>query len=256
MSTAITDSSGRWVVPSQEIDLKTDTAGVGKEIILSTANTFLDRDIKIEAPTAKSSSSTVTTHSLTFSDSAPTSSDGSVGDIWLVGTGESVDGSNVTYEITTNYGTYGGDLENLKDSSTSTYWWSSENQSTGKYILMTFDAPVTLTSVKTYCSKSGDRLNTNDVLQVSADKSSWTQIGTFANQATNSFTGEWTDVKYLRIYASSTVSYWLYINYITLEYSGSNAWNYSFTSAYKKTTSGWEKQTSLDTLKSDAWIFA
>lgn len=251
MSIATTNSdNSKWIIPSQEID----STGVGKKIILSTANTFLDRDIEIEAPTVQGT--LPTTHELTFSTTEPSSSNGSVGDLWLVGTSVSVDGSSVDYEITTNYGTYEGSLDNLKDSSSSTHWWASESQSVGKYILMTFDAPVTLTSIETYCSKSGDRLNTNDVLQISSDKSTWTQIGTFANQTTNSFSGEWTDVKYLRIYASSAVSYWLYINYITLEYTGSNAWSYSITGVYKKTTSGWEKQTTLSALDSDAWTFA
>lgn len=198
----------------------------------------------------------IPTHQLTLSSSKPTLDDGSIGDIWLLGSGDKIDGDNVDYEISTNYGTYAGDISNLKSTSTSTYWWSSENQSTGKYILMTFDAPVTLTSFVTYCSKSGDRLNTNNILQVSSDGSNWTQVGTFKNQSTNTFTGEWTDVKYVRIYASSSVSYWLYINYIKLTYTGNSAWTYAFTKVYLRTSSAWVEQDDLSALNSDAWKFA
>ncbi len=195
------------------------------------------------------------THNLTLSTSKPTASDGAVGDVWLVGSGSKTSAASVDWSLSTNYGTYAGALDNLKSTSTSTYWWASENQSAGKYVLVTFDAPVTLTQVVTYCSKSGDRINTNNVLQVSSDGSTWTQAGTFKNQTTNTFTGTWSDVRYVRIYAASSVSYWLYINYISLTFTGSDAWEYTFSKVYQRTGAGWVEQDDLSALQSGAWEF-
>ena len=68
MSTATTDTdNSKWIVPSQEIDLSVDQSGTGKKVTLSTAGTFLDRDIEIEAPTAKVSAGAVTSGSATVS---------------------------------------------------------------------------------------------------------------------------------------------------------------------------------------------
>lgn len=68
MSTATTDTSNsKWIIPSQEIDLTTDQTGTGKKVTLSTAGTFLDRDIEFEAPTAKISAGAVTSGSATVS---------------------------------------------------------------------------------------------------------------------------------------------------------------------------------------------
>ncbi len=231
------------------VDLTADTVSAGQ---LASGVTAHDATGQAITGTAEITE----THTVTLSTSKPTSSNGSEGDVWLVGSGSKTDGDNVGYELSTNYGTYAGALDNLKSTSTSTYWWSSENQSSGKYILVTFDAPVTLTSFVTYCSKSGDRLNTNNVLQVSSDGSTWTTVGTFKNQTTNTFTGSYSGVKYARIYASSSVSYWLYINYISMAYTGSSAWDYEITSVYKRTSTGWAGQDDMSALKSGAWTFS
>lgn len=229
------------------IDLTADTITADD---LSEGKTAHIADGSIVTGTVKST----TIHNVYISSLTPTSSDGSDGDIWLIGSGGTVSG-DVDYEYSTNYSTYDGSLDNLKSTSTSTYWWSGESQTSGKYVLITFDSPVTLTKVVTYGSKINDYIRSNNKLQVSSDGSNWTQAGSFSNSNTNTFTGKWNNVKYLRIYASSTQNYWLYINYITLTYEAEKSWQYSFTNIYKKIDGAWTELFDAATLETNAWIF-
>ena len=125
------------------------------------------------------------------------------------------------YTVSTNYSTYQTyALSNAYDGNNSTYFWSSEAQTSGKYILITFSDFVNLNSFSTYSSNSTDYPHPCNVLQVSADGTSWTDIGTFSDAQTSTFSNitNANNIKYVRIYATSGVSNWLVLNEITMSY--------------------------------------
>lgn len=127
-----------------------------------------------------------------------------------------------TYTVSTNYSTYSTYvLSNAYDGDDSSYFWSSEAQASGKYILITFSDYVNLSSFSTYSSNSTDYPQSCNVLQVSADRSSWTDIGTFSDSQTTTFSSitNANNIKYVRIYANSSISNWLVINEITMSYT-------------------------------------
>lgn len=198
---------------------------------------------------------------ITLSESTPTASDGAVGDVWIVGSGGMVDSRNVTFELSTNYSTGSGDLDNVTDGDSSTYWRSSNTQSTGYYVMATFTSPVTLTKVELYCGSSSYYPRSSNVLQVSEDGSNWSQIGTFSGSTTSTFTGEWENVKAVRVYCASSSGgggssrRYLQINTLTLEWGSGLFWDYHFTAVYQKTVSGWAETDSLDALSSGTWTF-
>ena len=139
-----------------------------------------------------------------------------------------------TYTVSTNYGTYSTyALSNAYDGDDSSYFWSSEAQAIGKYILITFSDFVNLSSFSTYSSNSTDYPHSCNVLQVSADNSSWTDVGTFSDSQTTTFSSitNANNIKYVRIYASSSVTQWLVINEITMSYTaaGTGEEYYSYT---------------------------
>lgn len=139
------------------------------------------------------------------------------------------------YTVSTNYSTYQAyALSNAYDGNNSTYFWSSEAQTQGKYILITFNDFINLKSFSTYSSNSTDYPHPCNMLQVSADGTSWTDIGTFSNAQTSTFSNitNANNIKYARIYATSSVSNWLVINEITMSYesaAGSGGEYYSYT---------------------------
>ena len=130
--------------------------------------------------------------------------------------------------LSTNYSTYEGALNNMLDGSSNTHWWSGNAQLSGYYVLLTFSAPITLTSFSTISTKANDYPHSNNVLQVSADNASWTTIGTFEDAQTSTFTGitNAVGVKYVRIYAQSSISNWLYINQINFTYEINGIYQY------------------------------
>lgn len=139
-----------------------------------------------------------------------------------------------TYTVSTNYGTYSTYvLSNAYDGNDSTYFWSSEAQASGKYILITFSDYVNLSAFSTYSSNSTDYPHSCNVLQVSADRTSWTDVGTFSDSQTTTFSSitNANNIKYARIYASSSVSNWLVINEITMSYTAAGVGEeyYSYT---------------------------
>lgn len=139
-----------------------------------------------------------------------------------------------TYTVSTNYGTYSTyALSNAYDGDDSTYFWSSNAQASGKYILITFSDYINLSSFSTYSSNSTDYPHSCNVLQVSADNSSWTDIGTFSDSQTTTFSSitDADNIKYVRIYANSSISNWLVINEITMSYvaAGVGEEYYSYT---------------------------
>lgn len=139
-----------------------------------------------------------------------------------------------TYAVSTNYRTYSTyALSNAYDGNDSTYFWSSEAQASGKYILITFSDFVNLSSFSTYSSNSTDYPHSCNVLQVSADNSSWIDIGTFSDSQTTTFSSitNANNIKYVRIYANSTISNWLVLNEITMNYEAAGVGEeyYSYT---------------------------
>ena len=139
-----------------------------------------------------------------------------------------------TYTVSTNYGTYSTyALSNAYDGDDSTYFWSNQAQASGKYILITFSDFVNLSSFSTYSSNSTDYPRSCNVLQVSADNSSWTDIGTFSDSQTTTFSSitNANNIKYVRIYANSTISNWLVLNEITMNYEAAGVGEeyYSYT---------------------------
>ena len=141
-----------------------------------------------------------------------------------------------TYTVSTNYSTYQTySLSNAYDGNNSTYFWSSEAQTQGKYILITFSDFINLSSFSTYSSNSTDYPHSCNVLQVSADGASWTNIGTFSDTQTTTFSNitNANNIKYARIYVNtSSVNSWLVLNEITMSYesaAGSGGEYYSYT---------------------------
>lgn len=126
-----------------------------------------------------------------------------------------------TYTVSTNYGTYQTyALSNAYDGNNSTYFWSSEAQTQGKYILITFSDFVNLKSFSTYSSNDRDYPHPCNMLQVSADNENWTDIGTFSDTQTSTFSNitNANNIKYVRIYATSNIENWLVLNEITMSY--------------------------------------
>ena len=126
-----------------------------------------------------------------------------------------------TYTVSTNYGTYQTyALSNAYDGNNSTYFWSSEAQTQGKYILITFSDFINLKSFSTYSSNDRDYPHPCNVLQVSADNENWTDIGTFSDTQTSTFSNitNANNIKYVRIYATSNIENWLVLNEITMSY--------------------------------------
>ena len=141
-----------------------------------------------------------------------------------------------SYTVSTNYRTYSTyALSNAYDGDDSSYFWSSEAQASGKYILITFSDFVNLSSFSTYSSNSTDYPHSCNVLQVSADRTSWTDVGTFSDSQTTTFSDitNANNIKYVRIYASSSISNWLVINEITMSYTAAGVGEeyYSYTIA-------------------------
>lgn len=126
-----------------------------------------------------------------------------------------------TWQVSTNYGTYSTyTLSNINDGNESTYWWSSEAQSVGKYVLITFNKFVNLNSFQTYSSNSTDYPHSCNLLQVSSDGNLWKTVGTFSDAQTSTFSNlNEEHIKYVRIYIEENgVSNWLVINEITMSY--------------------------------------
>ena len=126
-----------------------------------------------------------------------------------------------TYTVSTNYGTYQTYvLSNAYDGDDSTFFWSSEAQTQGKYILITFSDFINLKSFSTYSSNNRDYPHPCNMLQVSANNENWTDIGTFSDTQTSTFSNitNANNIKYVRIYATSNIENWLVLNEITMSY--------------------------------------
>ena len=129
--------------------------------------------------------------------------------------------SAATWTPSTNYGTYNNNAITNVNSDNSTYFWSNEAQSVGKYILFTFNKFIDLTGVTTYSNNSTDYPNSVNKLQVSSDNTNWVNVGTFQDNPTSTFTGiNATKIKYVRIYCDTTGNNsWLVLNSVTFTYT-------------------------------------
>lgn len=139
--------------------------------------------------------------------------------------------ANITVSYSTNYSTYSSySFSNCYDGSTSTFFWASEAQSSGKYILIEFSEAVDLSSFSTYSSSSTDMPNSVNYLQTSTDGSTWTDVGQFSGAATCTFSDIGAKgIIAVRIYAKSSVDYWLVLNEITMSYSAAVESDYTYT---------------------------
>lgn len=132
----------------------------------------------------------------------------------------SQDSTAATWSVSTNYDTYSTYVISNVNSDTSSYFWSNGAQTAGKYVLFTFNKLINLTAATFYSSNSTDYPNTCNKLQCSADGNTWTDLGTFQASQTSTFTGlNAQKIKYVRIYADSTISNWLVLNTATFTYT-------------------------------------
>ena len=129
--------------------------------------------------------------------------------------------SAAAWTPSTNYGTYNNNAITNVNGDDSTYFWSNEKQSVGKYILFTFNKFIDLTGVTTYSNNSTDYPSSVNKLQVSSDNTNWVNVGTFQNSQTSTFTGiNATKIKYVRIYCDTTGNNsWLVLNSVTFTYT-------------------------------------
>ena len=124
---------------------------------------------------------------------------------------------DVTIAASTNYTTNAGQLSNLVDGNEDTYWQSKDNQSFGKYVQLTFSAPVKVTSVRVL-SKQSAQSPQNQTLQISSDGTTWTDIGTVNTTDVTVTTNLDMSVKYVRLYQKSWYFSQLYLKEINVNY--------------------------------------
>ena len=127
---------------------------------------------------------------------------------------------DVTIAASTNYGTNAGQISNLVDGNEDTYWQSNDNQRRGRFVLLTFSAPVKVTSVRVL-SKQSTQSPQNQTLQISSDGTTWTDIGTVNTTDVTVTTNLDKSVKYVRLYYNNwyTSSSQLYLNEINVNYT-------------------------------------
>lgn len=127
---------------------------------------------------------------------------------------------DVTIAASTNYGTNAGQISNLVDGNEDTYWQSNDYQRRGRFVLLTFSAPVKVTSVRVL-SKQSTQSPQNQTLQISSDGTTWTDIGTVNTTDVTVTTNLDKSVKYVRLYYNNwyTSSSQLYLNEINVNYT-------------------------------------
>ena len=127
---------------------------------------------------------------------------------------------DVTIAATTNYTTNAGQISNLVDGNEDTYWQSNDYQRRGRFVLLTFSAPVKVTSVRVL-SKQSTQSPQNQTLQISSDGTTWTDIGTVNTTDVTVTTNLDKSVKYVRLYYNNwyTSSSQLYLNEINVNYT-------------------------------------
>lgn len=164
----------------------------------------------------------------------------------------------VTYESSTSHGTYAGDISNITDGDTSTYWWSNDAQSAGTYVQFEYSKTILLNSFTCQTlTNTGDCVSSGTLLQTSMDGETWTTVGTFDGSAELTFSDLNTKCKYIRIYADTSSSKWLCISEVTVDYTQiatialrlkrNGNW-IKVTKAYQKISGAWTEVTDLTSL--------
>ena len=125
---------------------------------------------------------------------------------------------DVTIAASTNYTTNAGQISNLVDGNEDTYWQSNDYQRLGRYVLLTFSAPVKVTSVRVL-SKQSTQSPQNQTLQISSDGTTWTDIGTVNTTDVTVTANLDMSVKYVRLYQKSWYYRQLYLNEINVNYT-------------------------------------
>ena len=132
--------------------------------------------------------------------------------------------------VSANKGTYSGwagstygswPLSNILDGNTSTKAWIDGAQTVGDWFLFTFAKPVSLNSFNIQFADGVDYIYQADVA-VSADNSSWTEIGKIDNTVTPqydmTFSANGATVQYVKITITKTVNNWTQITEASFDY--------------------------------------
>ena len=164
----------------------------------------------------------------------------------------------VEIEASSNYGTYAGNIMNLTDGDTSTYWWTDSAQSASQFVAFTFSKPIIFNGLTAQTlNNTGDCISSGTVLQASTDGSTWTTVGNFTGEAECTFSDlNEKNVVAVRIYVETASNKWLCVNEITLDYieqtdqlylKVNDAW-IAVNTVYQKTNGAWIVKNDLSTL--------
>lgn len=132
------------------------------------------------------------------------------------------------FTIEENFGTYGSTkVDAIIDGNKSNCWQANDKQANGKYVKLTSDKKIHVTSVKYSTTKTTECILGGAWLQVSMDNTSWTDIGEFTGNASLTFTLN-NDCQYIRIYCKSGSGY-ISISELEIEYTEipDKQWNIS-----------------------------
>lgn len=130
-----------------------------------------------------------------------------------------------TFTISENFGTYQGNTSYINDGNSSNLWQANEQQSSGKYVLLTSSELIYVKSVTYYTSNSSEVFKSGAYLQVSSDGSNYTDIEQFDGEQKKTFTVN-KECKYIRIYCKSGSNY-VSISELTIDYSSISTTNYT-----------------------------
>lgn len=108
-----------------------------------------------------------------------------------------------------NYGytTYTYSASYLIDGKESTYYWSNKAQTVGAYAQVDLGAAIPFDAVRIIPTKSDDAKCTADV-EVSADGSSWTTIGSYDGTKTTILNNTAGNVRYIKVKITKASDYW------------------------------------------------
>lgn len=110
------------------------------------------------------------------------------------------------FTIEENYGTYKGNTSYILDGNTSNLWQANDSNSQGKYVLITSDKLINVTTVVYTTTNSSEIFKSGTYLQYSTDKSNWTDVGQFDGKQSVTFNVN-AKCQYLRIYCKSGSGY-------------------------------------------------
>lgn len=127
-----------------------------------------------------------------------------------------------TFTVDENYGSYKGDPSYIIDGSTSQTWRANEQESTGKYVLVTASEPIHINTI-TYTTGQSDEIFSSSYLQVSTDGSTWVDVGQFNKTSPLTFNVNRV-AQYIRIYCKSGSSQYVSISELAIDYASSTTY--------------------------------